>query len=274
MESKLIHQYMRLRDLPHIWCPGCGNGILMRDVAQAIDNLGLEQDKVVIVSGFGCSSRAAGYMDFNTIHTTHGRAIAFATGIKMARPELTVIVITGDGDCSAIGGNHLIHAARRNIDLTVVVFNNNIYGMTGGQFSPTTPTGSFATTAPYGSIDRTFDLVKLATGAGATYAARGDAYHGPQTIQLIQNGIAHKGFSVIDCVSICPTYYGRKNKRGDAVKMMEWQRDNGILKARADKMSAEELQGKRVIGCFHEDKNVPEYTEEYGKLIAKLAAKE
>ncbi|MCI6836955.1 MAG: thiamine pyrophosphate-dependent enzyme [Clostridiales bacterium] len=274
MESKLIHQYMRLRDLPHIWCPGCGNGILMRDVAQAIDNLGLEQDKVVIVSGIGCSSRAAGYMDFNTIHTTHGRAIAFATGIKMARPELTVIVITGDGDCSAIGGNHLIHAARRNIDLTVVVFNNNIYGMTGGQFSPTTPTGSFATTAPYGSIDRTFDLVKLATGAGATYAARGDAYHVPQTIQLIQNGIAHKGFSVIDCVSICPTYYGRKNKKGDAVKMMEWQRDNGILKARADKMPAEELQGKMVIGCFHEDKNVPEYTEEYGKLIAKLAAKE
>ena len=146
--------------------------------------------------------------------------------------------------------------------------------MTGGQFSPTTPTGSFATTAPYGSIDRTFDLVKLATGAGATYAARGDAYHVPQTIQLIQNGIAHKGFSVIDCVSICPTYYGRKNKKGDAVKMMEWQRDNGILKARADKMPVEELQGKMVIGCFHEDKNVPEYTEEYGKLIAKLAAKE
>ncbi len=274
MESKLIHQYMRLRDLPHIWCPGCGNGILMRDVAQAIDNLGLEQDKVVIVSGIGCSSRAAGYMDFNTIHTTHGRAIAFATGIKMAKPELTVIVITGDGDCSALGGNHLIHAARRNIDLTVVVFNNNIYGMTGGQFSPTTPTGSLATTAPYGSIDRTFDIVKLATGAGATYAARGDAYHVPQTTKLIQDGIAHKGFSVIDCVSICPTYYGRKNKKGDAVRMMEWQRDNAVMKAKADKMTAEELQGKMVIGCFHEEQGIPEYTEEYGKLIEKLAAKE
>ena len=162
MASELINNTMRLRNLPHIWCPGCGNGILMRDVAQAITNLGLDRDKVVIVSGIGCSSRAAGYMNYNTLHTTHGRAIAFATGIKMAKPELTVIVITGDGDSSAIGGNHLIHAARRNIDLTVVVFNNNIYGMTGGQFSPTTPTGSFATTAPYGSIDRTFDLPTLA----------------------------------------------------------------------------------------------------------------
>ena len=132
MASELINNTMRLRNLPHIWCPGCGNGILMRDVAQAITNLGLDRDKVVIVSGIGCSSRAAGYMNYNTLHTTHGRAIAFATGIKMAKPELTVIVITGDGDSSAIGGNHLIHAARRNIDLTVVVFNNNIYCMTGG----------------------------------------------------------------------------------------------------------------------------------------------
>jgi 2-oxoglutarate ferredoxin oxidoreductase subunit beta len=268
--SALIEKYMREDHLPHIWCPGCGNGILMRDVAQAITNLGLDRDKVVIVSGIGCSSRAAGYMNYNTLHTTHGRAIAFATGIKMAKPELTVIVITGDGDSSAIGGNHLIHAARRNIDLTVVVFNNNIYGMTGGQFSPTTPTGSFATTAPYGSIDRTFDLPTLAMGAGATYAARGSAFHVPQTTKLIQDGIAHKGFALIDCAAVCPTYYGRKNKKGDAVKMMTWQKENVVLKAKADTMTPEELEGKAVIGCFRNEQNVPEYTAEYTKLIERL----
>ena len=150
--STLVYKYMRPEHLPHIWCPGCGNGIIMRDVAQAIENLGLSRNKTVIVSGIGCSSRAAGYLDFNTIHTTHGRAIAFATGIKLANPELEVIVLAGDGDISAIGGNHLIHAARRNIGLTVVVFNNEIYGMTGGQDSPTTPRGDYGTTAPYGIL--------------------------------------------------------------------------------------------------------------------------
>lgn len=164
--SDLVFRYMRIDHLPQIWCPGCGNGILMRDVVVAIDNLKLQREKVVIVSGIGCSSRAAGYLDFNTIHTTHGRAIPFATGIKLAKPELDVIVITGDGDCTAIGGNHLIHAARRNVELTVIVFNNNIYGMTGGQYSPTTPTGERGTTAPYGNVDRQFDITQLAAGAG------------------------------------------------------------------------------------------------------------
>ena len=154
MPSDLVHLYMRIDHLPHIWCPGCGNGVIMRDVAVALDELindpelNIDRDDIVIVSGIGCSSRAAGYLDFNSIHTTHGRAIAFATGIKMANPKLHVIVLTGDGDCSAIGGNHLIHAARRNLGLTVVCFNNDIYGMTGGQYSPTTPTGDKATTAP------------------------------------------------------------------------------------------------------------------------------
>ena len=175
MASKLIDKYFREAHLPHIWCPGCGHGVLMRDVAQAVENLGLDKDKVVLVSGIGCSSRAAGYMDFNTMHTTHGRALAFATGIKMAHPELEVIVIMGDGDASAIGGNHLIHAARRNIGITAIVFNNDIYGMTGGQYSPTTPYGEKGTTAPYGNIDRPFDIPKVAEAAGATYTARGTA---------------------------------------------------------------------------------------------------
>lgn len=270
MASELIDKYMRPEHLPHIWCPGCGNGILMRDVVQAIDNLGLDHDKVVIVSGIGCSSRAAGYLDFNTIHTTHGRAIAFATGIKLANPELEVIVIAGDGDISAIGGNHLIHAARRNVGLTVVVFNNNIYGMTGGQYSPTTPRGEFGTTAPYGNIDRSFDIAGLAYGAGASYAARGSSYHVQQTTAYIQQGILHKGFSIIDCASVCPTYYGRKNKKGSAVEMMKWQKENAVMQEQAAKMSPEELRGKLIIGVLAHT-NYPEFTVEYQKVIDRLA---
>lgn len=272
MPSELIRKYMRIDDLPQIWCAGCGNGILMHDVVMAIDHLGLEREKVVIVSGIGCSSRAAGYLDFNTIHTTHGRAIAFATGIKLANPELEVIVITGDGDCSAIGGNHLIHAARRNIGLTVIVFNNNIYGMTGGQYSPTTPTGDKGTTAPYGNIDRPFDIAQLAAGAGASYTARGTAYHTQQTIAVIEQGIKHKGFSLIDCYSICPTYYGRKNKKGTAVDMMKWQRDHGVPVARYYAMAEEDKADKFVVGALTHN-NYPEFTTQYQKIIDRCQGK-
>ena len=268
--SDLVFKYMRPEHLPHIWCPGCGNGIIMRDVAQAIENLGLSRNQTVIVSGIGCSSRAAGYMDFNTIHTTHGRAIAFATGIKLANPELEVIVIAGDGDISAIGGNHLIHAARRNIGLTVVVMNNSTYGMTGGQYSPTTPTNAYGTTAPYGNLDRSFDIAGLAYGAGASYAARGSAYHVQQTIALIQDGIRNKGFSIIDVASICPTYYGRKNKKGDAVAMMQWQKDHAVTVEQAAKMDPEQLKDKLVIGLLHHAQ-YPEFTYKYDMLIQRLA---
>lgn len=268
--SDLVFKYMRPEHLPHIWCPGCGNGIILRDVAQALENLKIDRNKTVIVSGIGCSSRAAGYMDCSTIHTTHGRAIAFATGIKMAHPELEVIVLTGDGDCSAIGGNHLIHAARRNIGLTVVVMNNTIYGMTGGQYSPTTPTGDKATTAPYGNIDRTFDVAKLAAAAGATYAAHGSVYHAPQTIKMIQDGIAHKGFSIIEVADVCPTYYGRKNKKGDAVKMMQWQKENMVTVEKAKTMTDEELKGKLVLGVI-KNEEYPEYTDQYAALIERVS---
>lgn len=270
MPSQLVYDTMRIKRLPHIWCPGCGHGILMRDVCQAIKNVGLEQEKVSIVSGIGCSSRAAGYMDFNTLHTTHGRAIAFATGIKMAKPEMHVIVVTGDGDAAAIGGNHLIHACRRNIDITVVVFNNEIYGMTGGQYSPTTPTGEFGTTAPYGNIDGVFDIPKLCEAAGATYTARGDCYHAQQMIKLIENGIRHKGLSVIEGVSICPTYYGRKNHKGSAVKMMHWQEENCIDVRKAAKMTPEQLEGKILIGEMSRVEGRPEYVEEYQKIIDRV----
>ena len=266
--SDLVFRYMRIDHLPQIWCPGCGNGILMRDVVVAIDNLKLVREKVVIVSGIGCSSRAAGYLDFNTIHTTHGRAIPFATGIKLANPELDVIVITGDGDCTAIGGNHLIHAARRNVELTVVVFNNNIYGMTGGQYSPTTPTGERGTTAPYGNVDRMFDITQLAAGAGASYTARGTAYHTQQTIKAIQDGITHPGFSLIDCYSPCPTYYGRKNKKGSAVDMMKFQRDHGVTKAQYDRLSDEEKKDKFIVGQLTQNE-YPGYADLYRRVIEK-----
>lgn len=269
MPSKLIEKTMRTNRLPHIWCPGCGNGILMRDVAQAIDNIGLDPDKVVIVSGIGCSSRAAGYMKYNTLHTTHGRAIAFATGVKMANPELTVIVITGDGDATAIGGNHWIHACRRNIDLTVVVFNNNIYGMTGGQYSPTTPHGEMGTTAPYGNIDGNFDIPKVAEACGATFTARVSAFHAPQAIKIIEDGIRHHGLSFIEGLAVCPTYYGRKNKKGDAVKMMTWQKDNCVAVKAAEKMTPEQLEGKVVIGELYRKEGAPEYTDMYKDIIKK-----
>lgn len=270
MSGTLTERYFRMDTLPHIWCPGCGNGILMRCVAQAVDDLGLSKDQVCVVSGIGCSSRAAGYMDFNTIHTTHGRAIAFATGIKLAKPGLTVIVLTGDGDATAIGGNHLIHAARRNIDISVIVFNNSIYGMTGGQYSPTTHKGDYGTTAPYGNIEREFDIPKLAQGAGATYTARGTVYHAKLTSELIAKAIQNEGFSLVDCVSVCPTYYGRKNKKGGAVEMLRWQKDNAVNARAALSMKPEELAGKIVIGELSHEAQ-PEYTAEYQKIIDRLA---
>lgn len=269
MASNLIEKYFRTEHLPQIWCQGCGNGIILRDVVKAIDNLKLDVDKTIIVSGIGCSARAAGYLNFQTLHTTHGRAIAFATGIKMAKPELNVIVLAGDGDISAIGGNHLIHAARRNIDITVVVFNNSIYGMTGGQYSPTTPTGDYGTTAPYGNIDRPFDIAMLSLGAGATYVAKGDCYHVAQTTKLIEEGISHKGFSIIDVCDICPTYYGRKNKKGGAVDMMMYQKDNMITVEKANSLSEEEKNGKIIIGKLC-DKSFPEFTAEYQKIIDRV----
>lgn len=268
MPSELVNKYLRDDMMPHIWCPGCGNGIIMHDIITAIDRNELDPDKVVIVSGIGCSSRAAGYMNFNTIHTTHGRAIAVATGVKLANPELKVIVITGDGDSVAIGGNHFIHAARRNVDLTVVIFNNNIYGMTGGQYSPTTPRGEFGTTAPYGSIDQDFDICRLAIAAGATFVARGTAFHVAQTTKMIERGIKHKGLSVINVISPCPTYYGRKNKKGDSVDMLTWIRENSVVFDETQSLYDDEIKGKIVTGLLYHN-NRPEYTAQYQEMCER-----
>lgn len=266
--DKFAEKFLRTNHLAHIWCPGCGNGTVLAAIVRAIGELGLDQDKTAIVSGIGCSSRASGYMNFDTLHTAHGRALTFATGIKLARPELNVIVLTGDGDATAIGGNHFIHAARRNIDLTTIIFNNGIYGMTGGQYSPLTPTGSVATTAPYGHIERPFDITKLAIAAGATYVARGTAYHTKMLTDNVVKAIKHKGFSVIDVITQCPTSYGRKNKMGEATAMMEWQKNNAVTVEAAAALPPEQLAGKFIIGELYCGE-APEYVDEYSKVIAR-----
>lgn len=264
-----IEEFYRLDRLPHIWCPGCGNGIVLACLVKAIKELKYDQNKTVVISGIGCSSRASAYLDFNTLHTTHGRALAFATGIKLAKPELNIFVITGDGDSSAIGGNHLIHAARRNIDLNVVIFNNSIYGMTGGQYSPLTPKAKKATTAPYGTIERPFDLAKLVEAAGATYVARSTAYHTRLTTDLIVNGAKHKGFSVTEVISQCPVSFGRRNRFNTPAAMLEWQRETAVPVKKARSMAPEELEGKIITGELYRGQ-APEYVSEYTKLTQRL----
>ncbi|HOH04872.1 MAG TPA: 2-oxoacid:ferredoxin oxidoreductase subunit beta, partial [Rectinema sp.] len=261
--------YFRQDLLPHIWCPGCGNGTVTGALVRAIDKLGLDKNNMVIVSGIGCSSRSVGYLDFDTLHTTHGRAIAFATGVKLANPKLKVVVITGDGDCAAIGGNHFIHAARRNIDITAIIINNDTYGMTNGQASPMTPRGMFGTTAPYGNIEYNFDLCELAKAAGATYVARATTYHYVLLEDLISKAIMHKGFSVVEALSQCPTYFGRKNKIGGAVETLNWIKDQTINIKAAASLPQEKREGKILIGELYKSEKA-EFTEQYLELIGRL----
>jgi len=248
-----------------MWCPGCGHGIVLNGLIRAVEELGINKNDIVMVSGIGCSSRISGYLDFHTMHTIHGRALAFATGIKMSRPELNLIVPMGDGDALAIGGNHFIHAARRNIDMTAIVMNNRIYGMTGGQYSPLSGIGVLATTAPYTNIDYSFDVVKLAAAAGATFVARSTAYHVQQLTDVIKQAITHKGFSVVEILSQCPTYFGRKNKEGSAVDMMERMKDVTTPIGSKAKKEDPDLIERGVF--VNEDK--PEYCSEYNKIIER-----
>ncbi|MFQ6093439.1 MAG: 2-oxoacid:ferredoxin oxidoreductase subunit beta [bacterium] len=262
-------KYLRNEKFPLIWCAGCGDGIVLKAMLRAIDRIGLSKDEIVMVSGIGCSSRLPGYVDFNTLHTTHGRAITFATGVKMAKPELTVIVVTGDGDATAIGGNHYIHGARRNIDLTVILFNNWIYGMTGGQVSPTTPPGKRASTAPFGNIENSFNISGLAEAAGASFVARETVYR-PQVLdKMIERAIRKKGFSVVEVFTPCPTTYGRRNRMRTVIDMMNWLKEHSVPKSRAARMDPQELKDKIVTGVLV-DVDLPEYTEEYQKLINRV----
>lgn len=260
-----IKDYIRQRFFPHMWCPGCGHGIVLNSLLRVVEGLGMSKNEIVMVSGIGCSARMSGYVDFHSLHTMHGRALAFATGVKLSKPELNVIVPMGDGDALAIGGNHFIHAARRNIDITALVLNNRIYGMTGGQFSPLSGLGTMATTAPYASIDREFDIVKLATAAGATFVARSTTYHAKQSTDIIRQAILHEGFSVVEILSQCPTHYGRKNKKGDAAEMMRGYKENTTPIGSKAKQENPDLIER---GIFVQEE-LPEYCSEYDKIIAK-----
>ena len=208
--TKLIHKYLRHdKKFPHVWCPGCGIGIMLGSLIRAIDRTGYSKDEIVLVSGIGCTGRLPVYVDFNTLHTTHGRALTFATGVKLAKPTLKVIVVMGDGDAVAIGGNHFIHAARRNIDLTAIIVNNSVYGMTGGQYSPTTPYGMKSATTVYSNVEHAFSISELAVTAGAVFVGRGTVYHAKLLDNLMEKAFAKVGFSVVEIISHCHTQYGR-----------------------------------------------------------------
>ena len=267
--TKLIHKYLRHdKKFPHVWCPGCGIGIMLGALIRAIDRIGYEKDDVVLVSGIGCSGRLPVYVDFNTLHTTHGRALTFATGVKLAKPNLKVIVIMGDGDAVAIGGNHFIHAARRNIDVTAIILNNSIYGMTGGQYSPTTPYGMRSTTTIYSNIEQTFKISELAVTAGAVFVGRGTVYHAKLLDSLMEKAFLKQGFSVVEVIAHCHTQYGRQNRLGGAVEMMEWQRDHALTVEKAVTMKPEETKDKLLIGVLV-DKELPVFQTEYEKIREK-----
>lgn len=253
MVQEVVHpfaKYLRSAMMPHIWCPGCGNGIVLNCFVHALDELQKDLDKLVVVSGIGCIGRTAGYTNADSFHTTHGRAIAFATGVKLANPELEVVVISGDGDLFAIGGNHFIHAARRNIGIKVICANNFNYGMTGGQQGPTTPLEASTTTTPYGNIEHPFNLVHLAAASGATYVARWTTLHVRRLTQSIKRMLQKEGFCFIEVVSPCPEIFGRRNKMRTGLEMMEWFRRASVVENFSDPSKAEISPEKIVVGEF------------------------
>lgn len=268
-ESLVHRRYLRhSKKFPNMWCAGCGNGIVLGAIIRAVDSLQLDKDDVAMISGIGCAGRMPVYVDFNTMHTTHGRALAFATGLKMVRPDMHVIVVMGDGDTLAIGGNHFIHASRRNIGLTAIVVNNSAYGMTGGQYSPTTPIGVDAATAPYGHIEQPFPIADLAATAGASFVARTTVYHVLELERYIAQAIEEEGFALVEAVSYCHTTIGRINRWGTAPDMMRRLKEQSVSLRQAEKMSAEEKEGKIVRGIFV-DRDIPEYTQLYDQIIER-----
>lgn len=248
-----LEDWYRLDRLPHIYCAGCGNGTILNCTLRAVHELGWERDGTTFLSGIGCSSRAPGYTSTDSLHTTHGRALPFATGVKLVKPEQNVVVFTGDGDLSAIGGNHFIHACRRNIDLTVICMNNNIYGMTGGQGSPCTPYGAITTTTPYGMHELPFNLCALAEASGANYVARWTSYHVKQLTEAIKVGLETPGLSFIEVLAQCPTSYGSKNKMRQVSQMVDFFKTHAVLKEKAERIiaSGESLPpGDFIVGQF------------------------
>jgi 2-oxoglutarate/2-oxoacid ferredoxin oxidoreductase subunit beta len=265
--TKLIHKYLRHeKEFPHVWwCPGCGIGMMPGALIRAIDRISYEEDEVVLVSGIGCSGRLHVYVDFNMLHTTHGRALTFATGVKLAKPNLKVIVVMGDGDAVAIGGNHFIHAARRNIDFTAIIMNNSIHGMTGGQYSPTTPYGMRSTTTMYANTEHAFKISELAVTAGAAFVGRGTVYHARLLDGLMDKAFLKQGFSVVEVIAHCHTHYGKLNRLGGPVEMLQWQRDHAVTVESASRMKPDEMKDRFLIGVLA-DRELPIYTEEYARI--------
>ncbi len=243
-------KYLRSAMIPHIWCPGCGNGIVLNCFVHALDELQMDLDKLVVVSGIGCIGRTAGYTNTDSFHTTHGRALAFASGVKLANPELQVVIVSGDGDLFAIGGNHFIHAARRNMGIKVICVNNFNYGMTGGQQGPTTPLEAFTTTSPYGNIEHPFNLVHLAAASGAVYVARWTTLHVRRLTQSIKKVLQKEGFCFIEVVSPCPEIFGRYNKMRSGLEMMEWFKKASSVESFSDPAKAEITFDRIVVGEF------------------------
>jgi len=268
MTQHPLTKYLRSERMPHIWCEGCGNGLILNSFLTALDELKVDLDKIVVVSGIGCIGRAAGYVNVDSFHTTHGRAIAFATGVKLANPDLQVVVISGDGDLFAIGGNHFIHAARRNLDIKVICANNFNYGMTGGQYGPTTPLEAWTTTTPYGNIEHPFNLVHLAAASGAVYVARWTALHVRRLKDSIKKSLQKEGFSFIEVISPCPTIFDRYNKRGTAVDVMKWFKLVSNVKHGHDPAKTEITKNQIMVGEF-----VDVERPSYGKLLRDMTKK-
>ena len=246
-----LDTYLRVDRFPHIWCSGCGLGLVVNCFLRGLLKSGLALDKVAVVSGIGCAGRAAGYIKLDSFHTTHGRAIPFATGLKLANPELKVVVLSGEGDLLAIGGNHLIHTARRNIDMTVLCVNNFTYGMTGGQLGPTTPLTARTTTSRIGNIEEPFNIPYLAAASGAVYVARWTTAQVRQLEKTITEALLKRGFSLVEVISPCPTYYGRMNNQATGLEQMKYYRDNSVIKHGASPRHAGiEFNGQIAVGKF------------------------
>lgn len=263
-------KYLRVDKMPTLWCWGCGDGVILKAVIRAIDSLNWNMDDVCVVSGIGCSGRFSSYINCNTVHTTHGRAIAYATGIKLANPDKKVIVVTGDGDGLAIGGNHTIHGCRRNIGIKHILINNFIYGLTNSQTSPTTPRGFWTVTAQYGNIDPSFDAANLAIAAGATFVGRENVTNASKLEKLFIKGFEHDGYSFFDIFSNCHVNLGRKNKMSEATAMLEWINSICISKAKYDTMTEQERVGKFPTGILFQTDERTEYTKAYKMLLESI----
>jgi 2-oxoglutarate ferredoxin oxidoreductase subunit beta len=264
-----MESLLRMDRMPHIWCPSCGIGLAVTAFAAALEKAGLDPNMVCIISGIGCTGRVAGYVKLDSFHTTHGRPIAFATGIKVGNPKLKVVVFSGDGDLIAIGGNHFIHAARRNIDMLVICVNNFIYAMTGGQVAPTTPLTAFATTSPYGCVEPPFNIPYIADSSGAVYVARWTALHIRRLTKSITEALQKKGFSVVEVISPCAMYYGRTNRLGDGLDLMRFYHDNVEIRHGEDTKNLDiGFQSKIICGKFV-DRERPTYIERYSEWAAK-----